>query len=535
MSQLAIPAFVLDANGEVQVWNAACERLTGVKADEVIGTRNHWQAFYSEERDCLADLVVKGKSCELENLYTSHKDDCEFGYHAENWCEMPNIPGDSYLAIDAGAIHNDEGELIFVIQTIRDITEQRVAQENLSLLYLVSSILVNVEHPLEEIFNTIVSTVTHSMQNTDSDETYTRIVFDEKCYPKKDLKEAQISVSSPINVNGLQRGRIEILCLAGSELSDKDLFGNDKEHLITAISYDISSSIERRLNLEERQNIEVQLRQAQKLESVGQLAAGIAHEINTPTQFVNDNTHFLQDAYTDYSKLLETHERIAVAAADGPVPASLLDELKSQVEELDIDYLKKEIPLAIKQSMVGLERIAKIVKAMKEFSHPGSAEKTLYDINRAIETTVDVSRNEWRYTAELIKDFDSALPQVPILIGEFNQVILNLIVNAAHAISDVSTGENSMGEIRIATRSEKNWVVVEVSDNGSGISEENRKRIFDPFFTTKEVGKGTGQGLAIAWSVIVDKHGGTFGVESEKGKGTSFIIRLPIGQEIISD
>ncbi len=148
------------------------------------------------------------------------------------------------------------------------------------------------------------------------------------------------------------------------------------------------------------------------------------------------------------------------------------------------------------------------------------------DLNRAIETTIDVSRSEWKYSAELITE----LPQVPVLAGEFNQVILNLIVNAAHAITDVVGNSGEMGEIQIATRHDGQWAQITISDTGKGIPETIQKRVFDPFFTTKEVGKGSGQGLAIAWSVVVDKHGGTLGVESEEGKGTTFIVRLPVIQ-----
>ncbi len=287
-------------------------------------------------------------------------------------------------------------------------------------------------------------------------------------------------------------------------------------------------------DLTQRRNAEVQLRQAQKLESVGQLAAGIAHEINTPTQFVSDNTRFLQESFADMDRIFETCDQMREAATKGTVPADLLKRIEAIVQEVDVDYLKAEIPLAIEQSLEGLERITRIVRAMKEFSHPGSEEKTPADLNQAIETTIDVSRNEWKYSAELITELDPALPQVPVLAGEFNQVILNLIVNAAHAIADVVGKSGEMGEIRIATRQDGKWAEITISDTGKGVSEAIQKRIFDPFFTTKEVGKGSGQGLAIAWSVIVDKHDGTIEVESEEGKGTTFTIRLPIMQNLVS-
>ena len=286
---------------------------------------------------------------------------------------------------------------------------------------------------------------------------------------------------------------------------------------------------ERKRMERERQEFEVQLRQAQKLESIGQLAAGIAHEINTPTQYIGDNTRFLKDAFTGVTKILSLYQNLAAAAAVGPVPPEQLREVQAVAEELDVPYLLQEIPTALDQSLEGIERVTKIVRAMKDFSHPNSAEKSHIDINNAIESTLMVARNEWKYIANLETDLDKQLPPVPCLPGEFNQVILNLIVNAAHAISDVVAGQaDSKGTIRVSTARSGESVEVRISDSGTGIPEQVQARIFEPFFTTKEVGKGTGQGLAIARSVIVDKHGGTITFETSQGKGTTFIIRLPL-------
>jgi signal transduction histidine kinase len=277
-------------------------------------------------------------------------------------------------------------------------------------------------------------------------------------------------------------------------------------------------------NVGRRRETESQLRHAQKLEAVGQLAAGIAHEINTPTQFVNDNTHFLRDAFDDFQRLIVAYEQLAVSVVD----KRQLEGVSALAEEIDLDYLRTEVPQAIEQSLDGLGRIARIVQAMKEFSHPGTEEKTATDLNRAIKTTIDVSRNEWKYSAELVTELDPELPRVAVLPGEFNQVMLNLIVNAAHAIAACAGEGGGKGEIRIDTRRDGEWVEVRVRDNGTGMSEAIQKRIFEPFFTTKEVGKGSGQGLAITWSVIVDKHQGTIEVESAEGNGTTFIVRLPV-------
>jgi PAS domain S-box-containing protein len=255
--------------------------------------------------------------------------------------------------------------------------------------------------------------------------------------------------------------------------------------------------------------LERQLAQTQKLESIGQLAAGIAHEINTPIQYIGDNGKFLEGAFLDLVKYTEEHRR--TSGDDGV-----------------FTYLRNEVPQAIEQLLEGVDHVARIVLAMKEFSHPGPAEKIPVDINRSIESTILVSKNEWKYLADLTTDFDQELPSVPCLAGEFNQVILNLIVNAAHAISDVVKDSGGRGTIHIATRRDGPMVEIRVSDTGCGIPKPNQSKIFDPFFTTKPVGKGTGQGLAIAYGVIVQKHAGSIQVESEPGSGTTFIIRLPL-------
>jgi PAS domain S-box-containing protein len=281
-------------------------------------------------------------------------------------------------------------------------------------------------------------------------------------------------------------------------------------------------------DISDRLLLEHELVQAQKLESIGHLAAGIAHEINTPVQFVGDNVRFLLDSFSDLAAVLDRHRALAISAKAGTCPPDLIEACETESRRADLDYLMEEIPKAIAQSTEGIERIATIVRAMKEFSHPGSDEKTCVDLNKAIESTVTVSRNEWKYVADLTTDLAPDLPLVPCLIGQFNQVILNMIVNASHAIADVVKGTGGKGTITIGTSHVGDFVEVRISDTGMGIPESIRHKIFDPFFTTKEAGRGTGQGLAIARSVVVDKHGGTIAVDSEVGKGTTFLIRLPL-------
>ena len=285
-------------------------------------------------------------------------------------------------------------------------------------------------------------------------------------------------------------------------------------------------------DITDRKKLEAQLQQSQKMEAIGQLAAGIAHEINTPTQFVGDNTRFFQDALDDLIDIIKIYKELLEAIKSGSLTDELIQTAEERIEEFDLDYLEEEIPVAVRHTLKGVSRIAKIVQAMKIFAHPGGEEKEPTDINKAIEKTITLSRNEWKYVAELITDFDESLSLVPCFQAELNQVILNLIVNAAHAITEANKDNpTQMGKIRISTRCEDNWAKIYISDTGSGIPEEIRHKIFDLFFTTKEPGKGTGQGLAISHSVIVEKHKGTITLESREGKGTTFIISLPLVSE----
>jgi PAS domain S-box-containing protein len=282
-------------------------------------------------------------------------------------------------------------------------------------------------------------------------------------------------------------------------------------------------------DITDRVKFEAKLLQSHKMEAIGQLAAGIAHEINTPTQFVGDNTRFVQDAFGDLIQACNLYKELIKVAKSGPVSEQQIESLEKRFAELDIGYLEEEVPLAIQQTLKGVDRITNIVQAMKIFAHPGGIAKEPIDINKEIEKTITITRNEWKYVARLITDFDSALPAVPCHRAEFNQVILNLIVNAAHAIEDLS-GKNppEKGTIKISTGRDGNWAEIRISDTGVGIPEAIRHRIFDLFFTTKAPGRGTGQGLAIAHSVIVEKHNGTINLETEDGQGTAFILRLPI-------
>jgi len=327
----------------------------------------------------------------------------------------------------------------------------------------------------------------------------------------------------------LQNFECEVYCKDGTKIwlaiSAVEIHENDVVVRYEGMCEDIT----------ERNLLRDQLLQAQKLESVGQLAAGIAHEINTPTQYIGDNTRFLKDAFKDLKSLLASYERLMSAAKNNTLSSKTVAEIEATIKSTDSEYLLEEIPRAIEQTLEGVTRVATLVSAMKEFSHPDTKEKVPLDLNRSINSTITVARNEWKYVSDLETDFDSTLPMISCLPGEFNQVILNLIVNASHAIAEATkNGGPVKGKITVQTRNRAEWAEIRIQDTGTGIPEKVRARIFDPFFTTKEIGKGTGQGLAIARSVVVDKHGGSIHFETEEGKGTTFVVRLPFDGKPLS-
>lgn len=280
--------------------------------------------------------------------------------------------------------------------------------------------------------------------------------------------------------------------------------------------------------MRERERMSIELQLAHKLESVGRLAAGLAHEINTPIQYVGDNVHFLRSAFDDLTALFQAYRAVVAEPAGAESREDQIVRLRQLEAAADLDFLTQEVPKAFERTLEGAQRVAGLVRAMKEFAYPDGAEHLPADLNQALKTTLTVARNEYKYVASVNVEL-AEIPQVPCNIGELNQVFLNLIVNAAHAIQD-SGKDAAMGCITVATRIVDEHVEVTIADNGCGIPTENLSRIFDPFYTTKEVGRGTGQGLAIARSIVVDRHKGRIEVSSTPGAGTTFTVRLPVSR-----
>jgi len=270
---------------------------------------------------------------------------------------------------------------------------------------------------------------------------------------------------------------------------------------------------------------EKQVLESEKWASIGRLAAGVAHEINTPVQYVGDNLRSLSDVFCDLATIIQKYQSAMRLANWGQLTSEALADIEAAEAELDISYLLADAPSAVNDGLAGVERISEIVRAMKDFSHVDRGEVSAVNINRLLQNTLTVARNEYKYVANVETHFGT-LPMIEGYAGELSQVFLNLLVNAAHAIAD--TGQ--FGTITITTRHDESSVEIAIDDTGTGIPEQIRDRVFDSFVTTKEVGKGTGQGLSIARRIVNDKHKGTLAFETELGKGTRFIVRLPIAR-----
>ncbi|MCG8053912.1 MAG: ATP-binding protein [Candidatus Thiodiazotropha taylori] len=304
------------------------------------------------------------------------------------------------------------------------------------------------------------------------------------------------------------------------------LQSEDEKRVVLTFS-DIS---ERKRADRERMDLERQLNQTHKMEAVGQLAGGIAHEINTPIQYIGDNLKFIKESQQDMQNLLQDYAELSSKAKQQPELHAELEKIDETIEEIDLEYLTEETTNAIDQSITGASQVARIVLAMKEFAHPGGKDMALADLNRIVSNAVAVCKNEWKYVADTQLQLSDNLPDVKCLAGEVSQVVLNIIVNAAHAIEAAKREEK--GTITITTELKDEQVEIRVSDTGTGIPEEAQAYVFNPFFTTKDVGRGTGQGLAIAQDIIVGKHQGELLFETEQGVGTTFIIRLPLTSEM---
>jgi nitrogen fixation negative regulator NifL len=512
---------ITDRSGKILWVNQAFSRVTGYGSDEVIGQTPAIQKSGAHDESFYRDLwqtVLGGKVWHGE-ITNRRKDGVEY-------CEDLTIT----------PVADRSGEIKNFVGIKRDISKHKKFEQELQeassllkslldnvpdMIYFkdLQSRFVHVSKSFEKLFR--ISDTSQLLGKTDFD-----FFSEEHARPAYDDEQRIIRTGQPL-LGKLEKethpdGRVT-WCI-----TNKLPWRNASGQILGTfgISKDVTAL---HAAEEDRAVMQSQLQQAQKLEAIGQLAAGIAHEINTPTQYVGDNTRFLKDSFASIAGALRACEELLDATRKNAVTPDLLARVEETVATSDLQYLFEQIPAAIKETLEGVDRVSKIVRAMKEFSHPGDKQRTAVDLNRAIESTITVASNEWKYVADVKLDLDPDLPLVPCFIGEFNQSILNLIVNAAHAIGDVVKSKpGTKGLITISSRRDGDDAEIRVTDTGTGIPEAVRPHIFEPFFTTKGIGKGTGQGLSIVYGSIVKKHGGSVRFETEAGQGTSFILRLPL-------
>ncbi len=505
------------------------------------------QAMAERLRVTRGDLAgVDYRQLTTDHGTTDHRTTGQWSSGATHTQEIRSDRLGGDFLVTTSPLRQNGGDVFGAIYVARDITERKRAEEALqtaheeteNVLAAISSILIGVNeddrvtqwnHVAEEIFNIRAADAVGRP--------FYEVGIPWDWNAVRPLIEGCRKKDQPTRLDDIRFTRADgkegFVGITVNPIKDHTKVGNGLRAVPNGAFLLLGADIT------QRRILESQLAQSQKLESIGRLAAGIAHEINTPTQYVGDNIRFLQDAFGDVTTLLGKYDQLLKASKENTITPELIEDVESAAQTADVEYLMEEIPAAIKQSLEGVERVAKIVRAMKGFSHPGVEEKTPIDLNKSIESTITVARNEWKYVADMETDFDPNLPFVTCLPGDLNQVFLNMIVNSAHAIADVvGDGSNGKGTITISTRHVKDpnhrgrdWAEVRIRDTGTGIPKDVIPKIFDPFFTTKQVGKGTGQGLAISYNVVVEKHGGTIDVESEVGKGTTFIIRLPISDK----
>lgn len=664
LNKAAVPIFVLDSNHRIIIWNNAIEDLTGLRAENMLGTNLQWLPFYAGERPVLADLILSANEEQINSLYETHRESQHVhgGIQSEGW--MENVGGERrYLIFDAAPVHDGNGVTLGAIETLLDITERKAAEEEQrKLSWAVSenpcSIVITNQDGIIEYVNRkfceltgytleeavgqnprILKSGEMSAENyemlwndiengrtwrgefhnkkkngelyweiasispvMDEDGQITHYLAVKEDITQRKQNETELAASKDalqeqhkkLNqvFEQMERAKLEwevtLDCISDivlmcdtygkikrcnrpmsnlSGLSFQSILGNNWMSLLSGqgmqvINFDgvhgnlvdpasqryfevnvspikqpgsplqggsvvsiHDMTVTRNMNLKleeaysELQHTQSQVLQQEKMASIGQLAAGVAHEINNPMGFISSNLSSL-GKYMEKIGVFNTALMEAVQSKGDPETLAALNDLRKKMK---IDFILGDIGGLLAESHDGAERVRRIVQDLKSFSHVDEVQCKPFSVNECLTSTLNMARNEIKYVADVVQDYDPDLPLLLCYPQQLNQVFMNILVNAAHAIVE-------HGVITIKTVREDNDIVVRISDTGKGVAPENLTRIFEPFFTTKEVGKGTGLGLSISYDII-KKHGGIISAESEVGVGTTFIIRLPLNHE----
>jgi two-component system, NtrC family, sensor kinase len=549
-----VATFVIDKTHRVTHWNSACAQTTGREAAFMLGREDGWRAFYKWPRPLLADLIVDGRvKEESEQLYGEQ---CHPSPHIANAYEVEKFfpdfgEGGRWLFFTAAPIMDMQGQVVGAIETLQDVTRRRQAEDELrrhrneleNMIADRTAQLLSTHTELEAFLENasvgIIATANNRVlrgnkkfvEMFELGDVLPHGLETRRLFKSDEDFMALGRIAHPV----LSRGdsllhEMEVCTFTGHRLWVQIIayVANPSEPTagtwwllqdrteVRRVQSELELNYERikqtNSRLEEAQN---QLLQSEKMASIGQLAAGVAHEINNPIGFVSSNLGSLRSYIEPVFSLLTLLKNLPPAT----LPAELSAELERVDAAVDLDFVQEDLPQLLSESEEGLSRVKKIVQDLKDFSRVDHADWQDADLNAGLESTLNVVMNEVKYKAEVRKHYGE-LPPVRCIAAQLNQVFMNLIVNAAHAIPE-------RGTITLASRTENDWVCIEVADTGTGMTEEVKRRIFEPFFTTKPVGKGTGLGLSLSFS-IVQKHGGRIEVDSEPGVGTRFRIWIPV-------
>jgi two-component system NtrC family sensor kinase len=551
LNKAAVPIFVLDLNHRILVWNSAMEDMSGCRAYEMISTNRQWLPFYENQRPVLADLILSADDCILNELYGNHRSSqhVQGGLQAEGWLE--NVGGKRrYLLFDAAPVFDAEGIIMGAIETLLDITERKLAEDEQRKLSVELATSRETLHKQNKELNKMFKQMEKAKKEWESTlDCVSDLML--MCDTWGKIRRCNLPVTELTGLSFdeiLGKNWMSLLIGIGIQVVDFDGQHGNLLDLKSGRSFEMNVSqikqpesplqngtvisihdttIMKAMNskLEEAyselQHTQSQILQQEKMASIGQLAAGVAHEINNPMGFISSNLTSLGKYMEKISSFNAALMEVLQSKGD-PETLTVLNELRKKMK---IDYILGDIGGLLDESRDGADRVRRIVQDLKSFSHVDETECKAFSVNECLTSTLNMARNEIKYVAEVEEELEPDLPLLNCYPQQLNQVFMNILVNAGHAIE-------GHGKIKIKSEHLADDIVIRISDTGKGIPSENLTRIFEPFFTTKEVGKGTGLGLSISYDII-KKHGGVMNVESEVGVGTTFIIRLPLSHQFV--